>query len=244
MSLIPLRLIACAIFSQRKAPTSDQNLFLVHQDSERSFKLKQHQGFRMNCLHTLQLAKPAALRSSPVRDRSTLRRHSRISRGISWSPSNPLKENLTWVNAWSPGSLCGLTAARSSFLTRSAGSGTNGRTGFLLVLPNSLGIETFMVEQIQSKKFVLQHDNLWFDIKMHCAKSYRPFGLFVNENFKLWNEAKMNATFESRRMKPRWMQHWERFGSRSLGAVLSLLSWTMLLRAESACQSCALLWLW
>jgi len=22
--------------------------------------------------------------------------------------------------------------------------------------------------------------NLWFDVKMHCAKSYRPFELFVN----------------------------------------------------------------
>jgi len=32
--------------------------------------------------------------------------------------------------------------------------------------------------------------------KMHCAKSYRPFELFVNENYKLWNEAKMNVTFE------------------------------------------------
>jgi len=26
---------------------------------------------------------------------------------------------------------------------------------------------------------------LWFDIKMHYAKSYRPFELFVNENYKL-----------------------------------------------------------
>jgi len=53
------------------------------------------------------------------------------------------------------------------------------------VLPKSLGTETFMVEQIQSKKIVLQHNDLWFDIKMHYAKSYRPFELFVNENYKL-----------------------------------------------------------
>jgi len=26
---------------------------------------------------------------------------------------------------------------------------------------------------------------LWFDIKMHYAKSYRPFELFVKENYKL-----------------------------------------------------------
>jgi len=48
----------------------------------------------------------------------------------------------------------------------------------------------------QSKKIVLQHDDLWFDIKMHCAKSHRPFELFANENHKLQNEAKMNVTFE------------------------------------------------
>jgi len=35
------------------------------------------------------------------------------------------------------------------------------------------------------KKIVLQHNDLWFDIKMHYAKSYRPFELFVNENYKL-----------------------------------------------------------
>jgi len=32
--------------------------------------------------------------------------------------------------------------------------------------------------------------------KVHCAKSYRPFELFVDENCKLQNEAKMNVTFE------------------------------------------------
>jgi len=53
-----------------------------------------------------------------------------------------------------------------------------------------------MVEQIQSKKIVLQCNDLWFDIKMHCAESCRPFELFANENCKLQNEAKMNATFE------------------------------------------------
>jgi len=31
---------------------------------------------------------------------------------------------------------------------------------------------------------------------LHHAKSYRPFELFVNENYKLWNEAKMNVMFE------------------------------------------------
>jgi len=28
-------------------------------------------------------------------------------------------------------------------------------------------------------------NDMWFDIKMHYAKSYRPFELFANENFKL-----------------------------------------------------------
>jgi len=37
----------------------------------------------------------------------------------------------------------------------------------------------------QNKKIVLQHNDLWFDIKMHCAKSCRPFELFANENCKL-----------------------------------------------------------
>jgi len=60
-----------------------------------------------------------------------------------------------------------LTAVRPSFLTLLIGFGTNGRTGFLLALPKSLGTETFMVEQIQSKKNVLQCDDLGFDIKMH-----------------------------------------------------------------------------
>jgi len=67
---------------------------------------------------------------------------------------------------------------------------------FLLVFPNSLGTETFMVEQIQSEKIVLQCDDLWFDVKMHCAKSHRGFELFGNENCELQNEAKMNVTFE------------------------------------------------
>jgi len=31
---------------------------------------------------------------------------------------------------------------------------------------------------------------------LHCAKSYRPFELFANENCKLQNEAKMNVVFE------------------------------------------------
>jgi len=33
-------------------------------------------------------------------------------------------------------------------------------------------------------------------MKLHCAESYRPFALFVNENYKLQNEAKMNVIFE------------------------------------------------
>jgi len=48
----------------------------------------------------------------------------------------------------------------------------------------------------RQKNNVLQHDDLRFDVKMHCAKSHRPFELFVNENHELQNEAKMNATFE------------------------------------------------
>jgi len=43
---------------------------------------------------------------------------------------------------------------------------------------------------------VLQHNDLWFDIKMHYAKSYWPFELFVNENYKLKNGAKMKVIFE------------------------------------------------
>ena len=39
------------------------------------------------------------------------------------------------------------------------------------------------------------HSNV-HDDNMHCAKSHRPFELFANENCELWNEAKMNATFE------------------------------------------------
>jgi len=46
------------------------------------------------------------------------------------------------------------------------------------------------------EKIVLQCDAVWFDVKMHCAKSCRPFELFVNENHKLWNEAKTHVTFE------------------------------------------------
>jgi len=38
---------------------------------------------------------------------------------------------------------------------------------------------------------------LFIKIRLHYAKSYRPFELFVNENYKLQNEAKMNVMFES-----------------------------------------------
>ena len=33
-------------------------------------------------------------------------------------------------------------------------------------------------------------------MELHCVKSHRPFELFVNENCKLQNEAKMNVIFE------------------------------------------------
>jgi len=39
---------------------------------------------------------------------------------------------------------------------------------------------------------------------MHYAKSYRPFELFVNENYKLWNEAKMNVIFERGSARDPW----------------------------------------
>jgi len=39
---------------------------------------------------------------------------------------------------------------------------------------------------------------------MHYAKSYRPFELFVNENYKLQNEAKMNVTFERGSARDPW----------------------------------------
>ena len=56
---------------------------------------------------------------------------------------------------------------------------------FLAGVTKSLGTETFMVELISKQKKCLQHDDLWFDIKMHCAKSCKPFELFANENCKL-----------------------------------------------------------
>jgi len=37
---------------------------------------------------------------------------------------------------------------------------------------------------------------MWKQTELHHAKSHRPFELFVNENHKLWNEAKMNVMFE------------------------------------------------
>jgi len=44
-----------------------------------------------------------------------------------------------------------------------------------------------LLNKFKVKKNDLQHNDLWFDIKMHYAKSYRPFELFVNENyFKLY----------------------------------------------------------
>jgi len=39
---------------------------------------------------------------------------------------------------------------------------------------------------------------------MHCAKSHRPFESFANVNCKLWNEAKMNATFERGSAQDPW----------------------------------------
>jgi len=41
------------------------------------------------------------------------------------------------------------------------------------------------LNEVKNKKIVLQHNDLWFDVKMHCAKSHRPFELFANENCKL-----------------------------------------------------------
>jgi len=164
------------------------------------------------------LTKPLALRSSPVKARSALRRHSRISRGISWSPSNPLKENFACIKLWSLGSLHKLTAARSSFLMLSIGSGTNGRTGFLLVSPNS-----FMVEQIQSKIELFCNMTIC-GLTSKCT-ALKATGLLSC----LWMEI---VSFE---MKLKWMWCLREVQLEILGAVLSLLSWTMLLREESAC---------
>jgi len=74
----------------------------------------------------------------------------------------------------------------------------------------------------------------WSPIKkdVHHAESHRPFELFVNENHKLQNEAKMNATFERGSAR-----------DPSAQSSLSLLRWTMLLREESAHQLHSLLWL-
>jgi len=58
-----------------------------------------------------------------------------------------------------------------------------------------------MVEQIQSKKIVLQHNDLWFDVKMHCAESHKPFELFANENQKLRNEANQMQCLREVRLK-------------------------------------------
>jgi len=63
---------------------------------------------------------------------------------------------------------------------------------------------------------------------VHCAKSHGPFELFANENCKLQNEDEMNVMFE-------------RGPAEILGAILSLLSLTMLLREESACEPQTLL---
>jgi len=40
--------------------------------------------------------------------------------------------------------------------------------------------------------------------EMRCATSYRPFELFVNENYELWNEAKMNVMFERGSAQDPW----------------------------------------
>jgi len=57
---------------------------------------------------------------------------------------------------------------------------------------------------MKKKKIVLQCDDLWFDVKVHCSKSCRPFELFANENCKLWNEAEMNVTFERGSARDLW----------------------------------------
>jgi len=36
------------------------------------------------------------------------------------------------------------------------------------------------LNEVDEKKIVLQHDDLCFDVKMHCAESHMPFELFVN----------------------------------------------------------------
>jgi len=41
-------------------------------------------------------------------------------------------------------------------------------------------------------------------VLLHCAKSYRPFELFANENYELQNKAKMNVMFERGSARDPW----------------------------------------
>jgi len=78
-------------------------------------------------------------------------------------------------------------------------------------------------------------------ISQHCfcstlivALRQKPhaFWVFLNENHKLrMNHSKIKCDI------------WERLGSRSLGVILSLLRWTMLLREGLVCQMCTCWWL-
>jgi len=88
-----------------------------------------------------------------------------------------------------PGRVLISIEVRSSLPASLVGSGTKGSKGLVLVLSNSLIATIFIVEN-ENKKLIncLQCHDLWFDIKMHYAKSYRPFQLFANENYKLRNE--------------------------------------------------------
>jgi len=103
------------------------------------------------------------------------------------------QRQVRWRWTWLLSSWCQLGCwrarpARSSFLFTLVGSGINGSTGVLFV-PNSLDAETFMagLNEVKMKKIVLQCNNLWFDIKMHCAKSCRPFlkHMWIGDSFSV-----------------------------------------------------------
>jgi len=92
---------------------------------------------------------------------------------------NNLNAKQTLVESASIGSMSRSTVARSSFSATVVGSGTNGRMSFIY---QSLWQRqsSWLNEVKNSKMQKIANSDLWFDVKMHCAKSCRPFELFAN----------------------------------------------------------------
>jgi len=57
-------------------------------------------------------------------------------------------------------------------------------------------MQTFIGKHIDFSSSVLVPVGPWHKSAVHCTESHMPFELFANENCKLQNEAKVNATFE------------------------------------------------